>query len=190
MLGNVAYRQVQRFGGICLLTVAACTAAREEDPGGQAGGDTAPSTESSMIRTDRESYRLRRTAEALEVDIVTTFTNHTNDTVRLHPCGQSQPAFILEKWVNGGWQPAYNQVCPAMLMLDPPSVPPHGSRTDTARVRAMLAANAAPRFEAEPLAGSYRLVYAQAYRTWRPNEGPGELLPLEQRVSNTFRLEE
>jgi hypothetical protein len=143
-----------------------------------------------MITTDRQSYQVRRTAEAIEVDIVTTFTNHTNDTVRLHPCGQSQPAFTLEKWVDGAWRPAYTQMCPAMLNLNPPSVAPHASRTDTARVRGMLAANAAPRFEADPIAGTYRIVYAQAYRTWRPNEGPGELLPLEQRVSTSFRLEE
>lgn len=143
-----------------------------------------------MITTDRESYRLRRTAEALEVDIITTFTNHTNDTVRLHPCGQSQPSFMLEKWVDGAWRPAYSQACPAILMLDPPGVAPHAARTDTARVRAMLASNAMPRFETEPVAGSYRLVYVQAYRTWRPNDGSGELLPLEQRVSNTFRIEE
>ena len=143
-----------------------------------------------MITTDRQSYQVRRTADAIEVDIVTTFTNHTNDTVRLHPCGQSQPAFTLEKWVDGAWQPAYNQVCPAILNLNPPSVAPHSARTDTARVRAMTGASAAPRFEAEPIAGTYRVVYAQAYRTWRPNEGPGELLPMEQRVSNSFRLEE
>jgi hypothetical protein len=145
---------------------------------------------STLITTDRESYRVRRTAEAIEIDIVTTFTNRTGDTVWLHPCGSSQPSFILEKWTDGAWKPAYNQICPAMLMLDPPKVAPGGSRTDTARVRAMLAPNVAPRFETEPIAGSYRVVYAQAYRSWRPNEGPGELLPLEQRVSSTFRIEE
>jgi hypothetical protein len=190
MLGNVADRQIKCLSSICLLTVAACTAAREDDTGAQGGDTGPPSAESPMITTDRQSYQVRRTADAIEVDIVTTFTNHTNDTVRLHPCGQSQPSFTLEKWVDGAWRPAYNQMCPAMLSLDPPRVEPHAARTDTARVRAMLAANAAPRFETEPIAGTYRLVYAQAYRTWRANVGPGELLPLEQRVSNSFRLEE
>ena len=191
MLGTLEYRPLQRLGVTCLFAVAACTGAREDETGSQPSGDTAPpSVESAMITTDRQAYRVRRTADAIEVDIVTTFTNHTNDTVRLHPCGQSQPSFILEKWVDGAWRPAYNQVCPAMLNLDPPSVMPHAARTDTARVRAMLAANAAPRFEMEPIAGTYRVVYAQAYRSWRPNEGPGELLPVEQRVSNSFRLEE
>jgi hypothetical protein len=183
--------QLRRFGAVCLLAAAACTASREESGDEPPTNDPPPSSMSTFITTDRESYRVRRTAEAIEIDIVTTFTNHTSDTVRLHPCGpQSQPAFMLEKWVDGAWTPAYNQACPAILMLDPPRVAPHAQRTDTARVRAMLAPNAMPRFEAEPIAGSYRVVYVQAYRSWSPNEGPGELLPLEQRVSNTFRIDE
>jgi hypothetical protein len=54
----------------------------------------------------------------------------------------------------------------------------------------MLAPNAMPRFETEPIAESYRVVYTQAHRSWRPNEGPGGLLSLEQRVSHTFRNQE
>jgi hypothetical protein len=191
MLFAMQSRQLRRLGAVCLLASAACTASREDSSAESQANDTPPSPASPLITTDRESYRVRRTAEAIEVDIVTTFTNHTSDTVRLHPCGpQSQPAFMLEKWVNGAWTPAYNQACPAILMLDPPRVAPHAQRTDTARVRAMLAPNAMPRFEAEPIAGSYRVVYTQAYRSWLPDGGPGELLPLEQRVSNTFRIEE
>ncbi len=185
-----APRQLRRFGVLCLLA-AACTASREEPAGDTAVGNAAPSPASPSITTDRQSYRPRRAADALELDIVTTFTNRTSDTVRLHPCGNSsQPSFSLEKWVDGAWKPAYGQACPAILMLDPPKVAPGASRTDTARVRAMLAADAMPRFEADPIAGEYRVVYAQAYGSWRPNEGPGELLPAEQRVSNTFRIEE
>jgi hypothetical protein len=186
----LAPRQLRRFGVLGLLAMA-CTAAREEPADETAVGNTAPSPPSTLITTDQQSYRPRRTPEALEIDIVTTFTNRTSDTVRLHPCGStSQPSFSLEKWVDGVWTPAYSQACPAILMLDPPKVAPGASRTDTARVRAMLAANAMPRFEVDPVAGEYRVVYAQAYGSWRPNEGPGELLPLEQRVSNTFRIEE
>ena len=187
----LAPRQLRSFGAVCLLA-AACTASREGPPEETAAvGNTAPSPSSPLVTTDRQSYRPRRTADALEIDIVTTFTNRTSDTVRLHPCGpSSQPSFSLEKWVDGAWKPAWGQACPAILMLDPPKVAPGASRTDTARVRAMLAPNAMPRFEVDPIGGSYRVVYAQAYRSWRPNEGPGELLPLEQRVSNTFRIEE
>ena len=181
--------QLRRFGAMCLISASACTASRD-DSGEASMRERAPSPASPTITTDRESYRVRRAADAIEIDIVTRFTNHTSDTVRLHPCGTSQPSFALEKWVDGAWTPAYSQACPAILMLDPPRVAPHTQRTDTARVRAMLAPNAMPRFEAEPIAGSYRIVYVQAYRSWRPNEGPGELLPLEQRVSNTFRIEE
>ena len=190
MLLGPGPRQLGRLATICLLALA-CTASREEPAGETPVGSAAPSPSSPSIATDRQSYGLRRTADALELDIVTTFTNRTSDTVRLHPCGStSQPAFSLEKWVDGAWRPAYSQACPAILMLDPPKVAPGASRTDTARVRAMLAVNAMPRFEADPIAGEYRVVYAQAYASWRPNEGPGELLPLDQRVSNTFRIED
>jgi len=186
-----APRQLRRIWALYLLA-AACTASREEPrEESVAVGNTPPSPSSPLITTDRESYRPRHSSEALELDIVTTFTNRTSDTVWLHPCGSSsQPSFSLEKWVDGAWKPAWGQPCPAILMLDPPKVAPGASRTDTAKVRAMLAGNAMPRFEIDPIAGSYRVVYAQAYRSWRPNEGPGELLPLEQRVSNTFRIED
>lgn len=187
---TLAPRQLGRLGAICLVAVA-CTVSREEPAGETPVGSAAPSPSSPSITTDQQSYRARRTADALELDIVTTFTNRTSDTVRLHPCGNtSQPSFSLEKWVDGAWKPAYGQACPAILMLDPPKVAPGASRTDTARVRAMSAANAMPRFEVDPIAGEYRVVYAQAYGSWRPNEGPGELLPLDQRVSNTFRIED
>lgn len=189
MLFVLQWRHLRRSGAMCLLATTACAPSREDSREAPMN-DTPPPTASTLITTDREAYRARRTADAIEIDIVTTFTNHTSDTVRLHPCGTSQPSFALEKWVDGTWKPAYNQPCPAILMLDPPRVAPHAARTDTVRVRAMLAPSSMPRFEVEPIAGSYRVVYAQAYRSWRPNEGPGELLPLDQRVSNTFRIDE
>src|SRR5688572_8228442 len=168
-----ALRQLRRLTAASLL-VMACTSSRDEAGGSSPVGDGAPSAASPLVTTDRESYRVRRTADAIEVDIVTTFTNRTGETLRLHPCGStSQPAFSLEKWVAGAWKPAWSQPCPAILMLDPPHVAPGASRTDTARVRAMLGPNAMPRFEVDPVAGSYRIVYAQVYRGWRPNEGGG-----------------
>jgi hypothetical protein len=187
---DIVLWQLGRFGALCVLA-GACMVSREDRADETPVGTVAPSPTSPLVTTDQQSYRLRRTTEALELDIVTTFTNRTSAPVRLHPCGpSSQPSFYLEKWVDGAWKSAWGQACPAILMLDPPQVARGASRTDTARVRAMLGANAMPHFQVEPISGSYRLVYAQAYRSWRPNEGPGELLPLEQRVSNTFRIEE
>ena len=126
----------------------------------------------------------------MEIDIVSTFTNRTADTVYLHPCGRVQPSFTFERWDSGGWRPTYGQVCPAILILDPPRVAPGGSRTDTVHVRASLDPNTMPRFQVTPVSGMYRLVYAQAYGSWRVNQGPGELLPLDRRVSAPFRIEE
>ena len=143
-----------------------------------------------LVTTDRASYRVRRTGDAIELDIVATFTNRTADAVYLHPCGRSQPSFFLEKWIDGAWKAAYSPPCPALLMLDPPRVAPGASRTDTARVRASTAPNRFPRFELDPVGGDYRLVYAQAYASWQASGGPGDLLPLERRVSAPFRIEE
>lgn len=131
--------QLRRFGAVCLLAATACTASRE-DAGGEPPVSDAPHfPTSSLITINRELYRVTRTADAIEIDIATTFTSRMSDTVRL---------------------------------------------------RAMLAPNAMPRFETEPIAASYRVVYTQAHRSWRPNEGPGGLLSLEQRVSNTSRNQE
>ena len=145
--------------------------------------------EPPLVMVDRGSYAARRSGQSIELDIVATFTNRTAETVYLHPCGQSQPSFMLEKWDGRAWRAAYTPACPMLLMLDPPRVAPGASRTDTARVRASLAPNTMPRFSIDPITGTYRLVYAQAYRTW-PSGGPGELLPEAQRVSAAFRIEE
>ena len=133
--------QLRRFGAVCLLAAAACTASREESGGEPPARDAAsPLPTYSLITIDRKLYRVHRTADdAIEIDIVRPVTNRMSDTVRL---------------------------------------------------RAMLAPNAMPRFETEPIAGSYGVVYAHADRSWQPNEGPGELSPLEQRGSNTFRVQE
>ena len=165
---------------------------------GRPGNDNADSSdaqppapsEAPLVTVDRESYTARRATSAIELDIVSTFTNRTADSVWLHPCGQAQPSFTLEKWVDGAWVPAFSPACTMMLMLDPPTVAPGASRTDTVRVQSYLDANTAPRFSVEPIPGSYRLVYAQAYGSWKANEGPGELLPLAQRVSAPFRIVE
>jgi hypothetical protein len=143
-----------------------------------------------LVTVDRDTYRVERTADALHLTIVSTFTNRTAATVYLHPCGRSQPAFTLERLVSGEWRPAYSPPCPALLMLDPPRVASGASRTDTALVHAALTPNTEPRFLQQPIDGTYRMVYAQAYGSWVPNQGPGELLPLERRISGPFRIVE
>jgi hypothetical protein len=131
--------QLWRFRAVCLIAAIACTASREGSGGESPARDAPPLPASSLITIDRELYRVRRTADAIEIDIVTPFMRRMSETVRL---------------------------------------------------RALMAPTAMPRFETEPIAGSYRVVYTQAYRSWWPNEGSGMLLPLEQRVSNTFRNQE
>lgn len=50
--------------------------------------------------------------------------------------------------------------------------------------------NAYPKFETDEVPGIYRLVWG-LQRTWTPDSagpGLGEMLPLEERVSNEFRI--
>jgi hypothetical protein len=203
MLRWFASRPVGSLGALTVFAgpfalMLGCAQPSEGPPSGRGPGDSPsargaeqppPPSDSALITTDRDSYRVLRAADAIELDIVATFANRTADTVYLHPCGRSQPSFFLEKWVDGDWRAVYSPPCPAILMLDPPPIAPGASRTDTARVRASTTANTVPRFETDSIAGTYRLVYAQAYGSWRANQGPGELLPLGRRVSGAFRVE-
>ena len=187
-------RSICRLGAADVLALALALALGCARPGADNAdsSDAQPpaAAEASLVTVDRESYTARRAASAIELDIVSTFSNRTADSVWLHPCGKSQPSFALEKWVDGAWVPAFSPACTMMLMLHPPAVAAGGSRTDTARVRSYLDANTAPRFSVEAIAGTYRLVYAQAYGSWKANEGPGDLLPLAQRASAPFRIVE
>lgn len=144
------------------------------------------------VAVERDTYRVTRTrgGDVLELTIVSTFTNRTADTVVLHPCYDRRPAVALEKWVAGEWKSAFDQGCPDILLTSAPRLAPGESRADTAWVSASLRPNTRPRFELGTVPGLYRIVYWKAHRGWRAPNYLGELLPLELRVSNPFRVVE
>ena len=144
------------------MMIAACT-----------GGGSGP------ITTDKEQYTLAGS----EIAISATYTNSSSDTVYLGYCGKTPPRFHVEKLVNGNWSTAYDPICLAILVTTPFPVPPGGQHTDLLRLT--HSPESEPRFQSSPVAGEYRLVY-DVYSKWNSETGEGELLPIEQRTSNTF----
>lgn len=144
-----------------------------------------------LIQTDRQEYVADRAGGGVSLDIPFRFTNATGGPVHLPTChGVHPPA--LEKWVGGAWKRAYS---PALLLcLGAPKVLGRGESYDYLfRVRASpRGSNTYPQFEVAEAAGTYRLV-------WSIFEGDGadymtsnrpRPLPLEERVSNSFRITE
>jgi hypothetical protein len=141
---------------------------------------------------ERDTYRVRRTwgGERLELTIVSTFTNRTADTIVLHPCHPRGQAVTLEKWVDGDWRPAFDQVCFDILDRSAPRLAPGQSQRDSVFLYASLRPNTLPRFELSTVPGVYRAVYWKAHRYSRSRSPLGALLPKELRVSNAFRVVE
>lgn len=156
--------------------------------------------ESRLIRVQAEVYRVRVTASAVTLTIVSTFTNRTQDTLTLHPCAQHPPyplAVSLQRREDGVWRTVLSPVCTLALMLDPPRLLPGQARTDTVRLEGSRTPNTFPQFPAGSVAGLYRLAYSSVYRRWYPENPPpnarnslGEPLADSLLVSNPFRVTE
>jgi hypothetical protein len=169
-----------------LLAVVACTLPRLRDPAA-----------TQLVRTHQRVYRATVTPAAVDFTVVVTLTNRTRDTLFVHPCQQHPlfpPVVRLERRTGDGeWRTVWGPACFQVLLLEPPRVAPGQSRTDTVRVFGSLKPNEYPGFPAGPVAGTYRLVYGDVYRTWYANRRPrprslGELLPDSLLVSNEFAV--
>lgn len=114
------------------------------------------------------------------------------DTVYIGRCGSEQPYAALDKRVAGEWVPAYRPRCP--LILAPRiAVAPGAAHTSTLRVDAARPGRslALPRFQVEPVDGTYRLVYRVYVDPEQGTAQPADdarLLPEERRVSNPFAI--
>lgn len=102
--------------------------------------------------------------------------------------GRSEPLVRLEKWEEGGWRVVFRPICVAVLLLNPISVPPGGSRVDTVSITAVTRLNSRPVWNNVRIAGTYRLVVP----LFRSSVGfPPQLadpLPDSAGRSQTFRL--
>jgi hypothetical protein len=152
------------------------------------GSDEPPSLAGAPIQTDSAIYHLRTTEHAHELTIGLTYTNPTGSPVYIPTCHTPHPP-VLEKWEGGEWVTAYAPV--VLLCLGPPVVIGAGEvYAYRYEVSATRRPNTIPRFEVAELPGTYRLVW-RMLGTWTPDgsePGLGKELPLEHRVSNTFRI--
>lgn len=159
---------------------AADTLALGEQPLSRAG---------APIRTDRDVYQVRKTQHSYELTMELAYVNPTSGPVYIPTCHTPHPP-ALQKWVGGEWVTAYSPV--VLECLGPPVVIGRGETYRyTYRVEASHRPNTFPRFEVAEVPGTYRLVW-HILGTWEPSgpqPGLGEELPLEQRVSDSFRLE-
>ena len=153
-----------------------------------------PSAEATIladapIQTDSSVYHVRTTEYFHEIVMNLSYANPTGGKVYIPTChGPHPPA--LQKRVGEQWVTAYAPV--VLLCLGPPVIiEPGETYRYNYRVMAAHRPNTVPRFEVDEIPGTYRLVW-HMLGTWTPNgpeAGLGEELPLEQRVSNTFRIE-
>lgn len=142
-----------------------------------------------LLRTDRTSYTLRPTDRGVEFSLPFTFVNRTGGRVYLVNCHGAY-AHRLEKAAGNEWIGAWSPVLP--LCLSPPIVIETGDTfADTLHIfGGDPSENVAPEFRVEEIDGLYRLVWS-ARSSYDPDaQGFGELLPLEQRISNAFELED
>ena len=147
------------------------------------------------IQTDKTRYKVLRTSDplpAIELTIAMTYTNTTGDTVYLVGCHRP-PKPVLEKYERGRWVTAFQQVEGACL--SPPwAIAPDSSYRDTLQVRGYAPEGDQGPFFRVSVPGRYRLVM-EVYRYYSEEENyqswlASATMPLEDRVSNVFRIEE
>lgn len=155
------------------------------------GADPAPLFEpGGLLQTDRTRYDAKLLTDGrarVVFDVPFIARNPTDEPLYLIGCHRPPPP-LLEKLVDGEWEVAYGAVVP--LCLSPPfEIPPGGERRDTLRVVGFLPGqNTMPTFDTA-VEGTYRLRW-EIYAGQTDEDFPvgGDLLPLEQQVSNTFEV--
>ena len=146
--------------------------------------------ESPSIRTDQQTYVFRHESGVSEIRIHATFENTADRPVFVEKCGRAMPAFHLEKQAGEAWRRVYEPVCPRIVPVTV-EVAPRSTYVDTVHVVSSQEQGGYPRFEADPISGTYRLVYQVRWAEGPANQRrQGSLVPLGLRVSNTFQLNE
>jgi hypothetical protein len=122
------------------------------------------------------------------------YTNRTGETLVLTGCSPPE-APQLEWWSGEDWRPAFHHI--VLLCLSAPFViPPNRVIHDTLRLRVNRdsigpAGVVAPHWQASHTSGQYRLMWPLRNRASADHSDEwlgGSVRPLEERVSNTFRL--
>lgn len=144
--------------------------------------------EDPALQTNETEYVLTSDDRSLQGEIPFAFTNRTESMVSVVNCqGRAPP--ILEKRVMDGWVLAWAAV--RQLCLSPPiEIAPGETYGDTLRVRAGLpSSRIQPTFAVDEVEGIYRMVWTDVVHDFDfDRQGLGDLLPPEDRISNSFIL--
>lgn len=143
---------------------------------------------SSMLLSNDKQGAITYRPMAFKVKINISYTNRTGITVYIPTCqGRFRPN--LEKKVKGKWVVAYGpggRLCRGA----PVRIEPGETYRDTFKVEAFWPRhNSNLDFFDEEIEGTYRLVYdLHDIYIFPMGREPDRLLPLEERISNEFRL--
>ncbi len=143
---------------------------------------------SSMLLSNDKQGSVTYRPMAFKVNINISYTNRTGSTVYIPTCqGPLQPN--LEKKVKGKWVVAYGPGG-RMCRGAPVRIEPGETYRDTFKVEAFWPRrNSNLDFFDEEIEGAYRLVYdLHDIYVFPLGREPDRLLPLEERISNEFRL--
>ena len=155
--------------GILLLASAACS-----DPAG-------PGPDLPFVETSAPEFAVEIDGGSIDAAVVATFTNRTRRPVYFQHC---PPPLQLQVRHPGGdtWVDAYYPIFGCVGTTDTRKLDAGDSRTDTLHIIGCHDGSCGPSFEVVEGA-DYRIVYGAA-----TERDLSEVLPLEDRVSNTFRL--
>jgi hypothetical protein len=137
------------------------------------------------IQTDKKVYKVTVTPQSVKFTINYTYVNRTAGAVFLPVC-RSPYRPVIEKKNEGRWEPVFQPI-ELMCAQRPVRIEPGGKYRETFKVEAFLPGNNMhPKFEVDvrEIEGVYRLVHLFS----RHDQPAGSPLPLEDRISNEFKL--
>jgi hypothetical protein len=141
------------------------------------------------FQTDQLHYTLVLAPDGLQGEIPYVFNNPTQSPVYIVNCN-GFTRLALEKRMGEYWVKAWEPIMEACLS-EPVVVQPEQAYRAVIHVFGAHPANDMyPKFSVDSIPGVYRLVWQDVLQTYDPQTYPfGDALPLEQRISNHFRLD-
>lgn len=149
-----------------------------------------PADDDAPITTDALRYTPEDLGDYLRYTLEASYTNSTDASVYLSPCGFEPPVYGLERFEDGSWQPtAGGPPCPSVGGVPDTEVAPGQSFSTTLTLYAFRLPNAYPQLGTDLAPGVHRLTFVvTSTETGDELIGEHDLLPLEGRVSNAFEL--
>jgi hypothetical protein len=131
------------------------------------------------ITTDHERYTPEAFGDRVTYTIEVSYTNTTDESVYLTPCGYEPPSYYLERFNGETWQRSnFGYPCPAVLA---PSVEVKTGEnlTATLQLDAYRSPDAFPQFGTDLVPGVHRLVFAITASVDNEGFANDDPLPLE-----------